>query len=162
VTKLPGNCYSVLSLYDVEQAVGHRIGGKTAFIVGLPDKTIGRLVYVNCRYGLPNAAPGTKVTPRIEINVALYNTPAVAEQRYNATIRDYVANGATSAQVTTADHPASILTGGVGAGYNVPTLVAASGQRTVAVSLNDPTVSPAERTRLLTALGTLALKNTGG
>ena len=160
MTKLPGNCYSMLSLYDVEKAVGHRIAGKTVFIVGLPDKTIGRLTYVNCRYGVASTA--AKSSPPIEINVALYKTPATAQRRYENTIRDYVANGATSTEVTVSGQPAAILTGGIGAAYRVPLLVAAAGQRTVAVSLNDTSVAPADRTRILTALGTLALTNSEG
>ena len=43
MTRFSGDCYSLLSLYDVQQAIGHLIGGKTAFVVGLPEKNIGRL-----------------------------------------------------------------------------------------------------------------------
>jgi hypothetical protein len=162
MTRFSGTCYSLLSLYDVQQAVGHRIPGKTAFVVGLPDKNIGRLGYLNCRYGIPAAAPGASATPQIEIGVTLYDTPAQAQRRVTGTIQDYVANGATSAQVSLAGQPAVILTGGSGTGYTVPLLVAASGQRTVAVSLDDPATSAAQRTRILSALATLALNSTGG
>ena len=162
MTRFAGNCYSLLSLYDVQQAVGHQIAGKTAFVVGVPDKNVGRIAYLNCRYGIPAAAPGVSATPKIEIGVALYDTPAQAQQRLTGTIQDYVANGATSAQVSVAGQPGVILTGGSGTGYTVPLLVAASGQRTVAVSLYDSATPAAQRTRILSALATLALNSTGG
>ena len=158
MTKFSGNCYALLTLYDVQRAAGYTIGGKTAFIVGLPDKSIGRLSYLNCRYGVP-AAP-KRATPQIEITVALYNTPAQAEKRAGGTVSDYVANGATATQVTVGDVPGTILTGGLGAGYNVPLLVTSSGQRTVAVSLNKSGLSAAKRTQILSNLGALALTNT--
>src|SRR6516162_5447211 len=38
MTKFSGNCYALLTLYDVQRAAGYIIRGRTAFIVGLPDK----------------------------------------------------------------------------------------------------------------------------
>ena len=158
MTKFSGNCYALLTLYDVQRTAGYTIGGKTAFIVGIPDKSIGRLSYLNCRYGVPAAPKGA--TPQIEMTVALYSTPAQAERRAAGTVSDYVANGATATQVTVGDVPGTILTGGLGAGYSVPLLVTSSGQRTVAVSLNKSGLSAAKRTEILSNLGALALTNT--
>jgi hypothetical protein len=160
MTKFSGTCYSLLTLYDVQRTAGYPIGGKTAFIVGVPDKTLGRLTYLNCRYGLPATPPGGSATPQIEINVALYGTAADAAKRAASTVSDYVANGATPAQVTIADNPGTILVGGTGAGYSVPLLVASSGQRTVAVSLNKGGLPSTRRTQILSDLGALALTNT--
>ena len=101
-------------------------------------------------------------TPQIEIGVTVYDTPAQAQRRVTGTIQDYVANAAAPAHVTVAGNPAVILTGGSGTGYNLPLLVAASGQRTVAVSLNDPAASAVQRARILSALAILALNTTGG
>jgi hypothetical protein len=98
MTKFSGNCYALLTLYDVQRTAGYTIGGKTAFIVGVPDKSIGRLSYLNCRYGVPAAPKGA--TPQIEMTVALYGTSAQAEKRAAGTVSDYVANGATATQVT--------------------------------------------------------------
>jgi hypothetical protein len=160
MTKFSGTCYSLLTLYDVQRTAGYPIGGKTAFVVGVPDKTLGRLTYLNCRYGLPATPPGGSATPQIEINVALYGTAADAAKRAASTVSDYVANGATPAQVTIADNPGTILVGGTGAGYSVPLLVASSGQRTVAVSLNKGGLPSTRRTQILSDLGALALTNT--
>jgi hypothetical protein len=160
MTKFSGTCYSLLTLYDVQRTAGYPIGGKTAFVVGVPDKTLGRLTYLNCRYGLPATPPGGSATPQIEINVALYGTAADAAKRAASTVSDYVANGATPAQVTIADNPGTILIGGTGAGYSVPLLVASSGQRTVAVSLNKGGLPSTRRTQILSDLGALALTNT--
>jgi hypothetical protein len=160
MTKFSGTCYTLLSLYDVQRVVGRTIGGKTAFIVGIPDKTIGRLTYLNCRYGVPASVPGKSATPQVEISVALYKSPAQAEKRATGTVQDYVANGATPTQLTVAGDQGTILAGGTGTGYTVPLLVAASGQRTVAVSVNQAGLSAARRSEILSNLGALALTNT--
>jgi hypothetical protein len=162
VTKIDGTCESLLSLYDVGQAAGRQLGGTTAFIVGLPDKSIGRLGYLNCRYGIPSGATGAAAVPQVEIGVSLYDTPARAERRASSTAADYVANGAKPTQLTVAGHPGVMLAGGRGTGYTVPLLVAATGQRTVAVSVALAGASTAQQARIASAIASLALTRTGG
>ena len=106
MTKFSGNCYALLTLYDVQRAAGYTIGGKTAFIVGIPDKTAWALELpeLSVRPFRP-LRRGRSATPQIEINVALYSTPAQAQKRAASTVSDYVANGATATQVTIRDVP---------------------------------------------------------
>jgi hypothetical protein len=152
---LPPDCDAALPLPAVITALGRGVPGLTAFVVGQPEADIGRLAYLNCRYGLPADGKGT---PAIEIGVSLYKDNATAAARVPATVADYTAHGATATSTTVAGQQASVLTGGSGTGYTSPTIVVASGQRTVAVSIAEQDNATAD----LVKLATLALQNTGG
>jgi hypothetical protein len=156
MTALVGTCDSLLPLPDVEDAVGQQISGKTAFVVGVPEKAIGRLAYLNCRYGLSGA------TPQLEIGVSLYGSPAQAMRRLSATVDDYRSNGATRTPVTVAGYPGALLVDGTGPNDSLPLLVVAAGQRTVAVSAATALISGADRQRRMSALAALAIQRTAG
>lgn len=160
MTKLPGDCASLLPLGAVDTALGGPVTGQTAFVVGVAEKDIARLGYLNCRYGLPAGAAAAKATPKVEIGVSLYASADDAAKRIPATVDDYIAHGATQHTTSVGETPATILTGASGAGYTHPTLVAASGQRTIAVTVNQKVDAAADKA--LTALAEVALKNTGG
>jgi len=155
--KLSGNCDSLLPQVEVEDIMGVRFKGKTAFVVGVPEKNIGRLGYLNCRYGLTAGAGGT---PDAEIGVSLYNTPDQAQKRLAGTIDDYRGHGATQSAATVAGMDATLLVGGSGAGYDVPLLVVASGQRTVAVSVIDKLLAPSKQGAVMAKVAALALQRT--
>ncbi len=154
MTKLPGTCLDLLPAAAVDNALNKTLAGKTSFVVGTPDKTIGRVGYLNCRYGVRNNA-----MPAVEIGVSLYRTAAKAAARITATADDFGNHGASSAKVQVDGAAATILTGGRGVGYDSPTLVLATGQRTIAVSLGNA-LPLAGRTKNLTALARLALERT--
>lgn len=158
-TKLAGTCESQLPDFLVSQELsGAQLVGTTAFVVGQPDKAIGRVGYLNCRYGVTGA--GATAKTKVEIGVSLYTTEQQATSRIGATVEDYKTHGAASAQVMIDGSTGTRLTGGSGVGYDVPVLVVAEGQRTVAVSV-DPAAANgvAEADVKLTAL---ALKRTAG
>jgi hypothetical protein len=158
LTELPGTCDDLLPLSAVEDALGHSLKGATAFVLGVAEKDIGRVGYLNCRYGLPTGAAATQANPTVEIGVSLYGTSAQAARRIPATVNDYTNHAATATQTTIGDITATVLTNGVGAGYTAPTIVAAAGQRTIAISIAaGATTNPAKD---LAVLATLALKNT--
>jgi hypothetical protein len=160
LTKLKGTCETLLPDYDVVDAIGGTpLSGTNAFVVGQPDPTIGRIAYLNCRYGVTGT--GTTAVPAIEIGVSLYGTPAKAAARITATVDDYAAHGATTSQVTVEGLPATMLTGGAGEGYDVPLLVIAFGQRTIAVSVAGSVATGDKAVTDATALATLALDRTG-
>ena len=153
-TAFPGTCDDLLPLSAVEGALGRPVNGLTSFVVGVPEADIGRIGYLNCRYGLADA----NAAPLLEIGVSLYQTPAQAAARIPATIADYANHNATSAPVQISGATGTLLTGGAGAGYTDPTLVAAAAQRTVAITLAaKATSNPAKD---LTALATLAITAT--
>jgi hypothetical protein len=155
--KLSGTCDSLLPQVDIEQTVGVRFTGKTAFVVGVAEKNIGRLAYLNCRYGL---AAGAGATPDVEIGISLYNTPEQARRRLAGTVDDYRGHGATQSPATVSGMDATLLSGGGGAGYDVPLLVVASGQRTVAVSVVEKLVAPSRRGAVMAKVAALALDRT--
>jgi hypothetical protein len=156
--KLRGTCESLLPVFDVQDALGVDLAGRTSFVVGVAERDIGRLAYLNCRYGLGRASTAV---PKVEIGVSLYNTPAQATKRANGTVADYVDHGAAQTSVTVSGHEGSILVGS-GKGYDVPLLVVASGQRTIAISVPSQVVPTARRTASLSKLAQLALDRTGG
>jgi hypothetical protein len=133
-TDLPGTCDTLLDDGSVFDAAGIKpLTGNDAFVVGKPDPVIHRLAYLNCRYGV--TGHGTSGTPPIEVGVSLYATSTEATDRIAATVDDYTAHGASVSSTQVLGQRASMITGGSGAGYDVPTLVVADGQRTVAVSI---------------------------
>ena len=161
MTELPGTCDTLLDDSSVFGAAGvHTLPGEDVFVVGKADPMIHRLAYLNCRYGV--TGQGAAAVPAIEIGVSLYATSADAAQRIAATVDDYTAHGASTSTTQVLGQQASVLTGGVGAGYDVPTLVVADGQRTVAVSI-DSSVAPASKVAgPAAAIAKLALQRTAG
>lgn len=160
-TRLNGTCETLLPDFAVTQALGRGpISGTDAFVVGTPEPDIGRIGYLNCRYGV--TGKGASATPKIEIGISLYATAAKAAVRIPATVDDYTAHGANATDTTVRGRPAKLITGGVGAGYDVPLLVVASGQRTVAVSISKAVATGAAVRSDATKLAALALRETGG
>lgn len=142
--------------------MGAPVTGATSYVVGKPEPSIHRLAYLNCRYGLSGASNDPKAVPTVEIGLSLYASAADAEQRIGATVDDYTNNGATATPTTVAGHEGQLLTGGVAPDFDVPLLVVASGQRTVAVSVNARLGDEALRSKAITALAELAIRRTGG
>jgi hypothetical protein len=159
-TSLRGTCDSLLPLWQVWQASGLTLAGLTRFVVGVPEPSIGRLAYLNCRYGIPPQHGATPAESLIEIGVSLYRTAALAQARILGTVYDCLYNNATESNRTVAGQRAVQRTGGVGPGYDVPLLVLADGQRTIAVSLATRAGTSATRWRAIVALAELVLTRT--
>ncbi|MEO7259986.1 MAG: hypothetical protein ABI047_01775 [Jatrophihabitantaceae bacterium] len=141
---LGGRCEDLLPIGGVNIALRRTVIGRTAFVLGVAEPDIGRLTYLNCRYGLSAPVKGKPApVPQVEIGVSLYDSAAQAARRVQATIENYRINGA-------GDRPARVgsVQGTMLSGYGLPTLVVAAGPRTVAV-----TVTP----KLLTAGSTAEL-----
>ena len=161
VTALPGTCETLLADNSVFAAAGVKnLSGHDAFVVGTPDPVIHRLAYLNCRYGVTGNGAGGR--PAIEIGVSLYATSVDAAQRITATVDDYSAHGASTSTIRVLDRQATLLTGASGTGYDVPTLVVADGQRTVAVSIDESVVPAAKVAGPAAAVAKLALQRTAG
>jgi hypothetical protein len=159
MTDLPGTCDTLLDDSSVFSAAGvKKLPGEDAFVVGKAEPDIHRLGYLNCRYGV--TGKGAAAQPAIEIGVSLYATSEDAAQRITATVEDYSAHGASTSSTQVAGQQASVLTGGTGAGYDVPTLVVADGQRTVAVSIATSVTSAAKFAHPAAAVAKLALERT--
>jgi hypothetical protein len=151
VRHLPGTCASQLPADDVSHELGQKLHGATTFVVGQPDSSIGRMTYLNCRYGVSRAKG-----PTVEVTVSLYRTGTQAAQRIESTEQDFTYHGADATRTTVAKRPATLLVGAHLLFYG-PTIVLAHGQRTVAVTLRPGTAQPVP---LLEKLGRLALLRT--
>jgi len=152
---LGGRCEDLLSVGTVNIALRRTVVGRTAFILGVAEPDIGRLTYLNCRYGIPAPVKGKPAPqPQVEVGISLYNSPAQANRRIEATIEYYRAHGAS-------DRPARVGAGQgtMLSGYGMPTVVVAAGPRTVAVSVT-PKLLTAGSTAQLAALAKAALDAT--
>jgi len=129
---LGGRCEDLLPVGTVNIALRRTVIGKTAFVLGVAEPDIGRLTYLNCRYGLGAPAKGKPVpAPLVEIGISLYNSPAQAAKRVQGTVDDFLAHGARGRAARVGSSAGTALTG-----YGNPTVVVAAGPRTVAVSVS--------------------------
>jgi hypothetical protein len=134
---LGGRCEELLPVSVVNIALRRVIVGRTSFILGVAEPQIGRLAYLNCRYGLSVPVKGKPApVPQVEIGLSLYSSPAQASRRLQATIENYLAHGAADKGVRVGQVSGTVLTG-----YGLPTLVAATGPRTVAVTVSPKLVA---------------------
>jgi hypothetical protein len=156
-TKLRGTCDTLLPQVEVEDLMGTHFVGKNAYVVGVPEKNIGRLAYINCRYGLGVSGKGA---PSVEVGISLYKSPAQAQKRLDGTVQDYRDHGATPASATVAGGEATMLGGGMAGGYDVPLLVVGADQRTVAVSVAPNLLAAGQRQAAMEKLAALALQRT--
>lgn len=152
---LGGRCEDLLPVGTVNIALRRTVIGRTAFVLGVAEPDIGRLTYLNCRYGLAAPVKGKPApAPQVEIGISLYTSPAQANRRVQATIDYYRAHGAVDRAVRVGSAPGTVLTG-----YGLPTVVAAAGPRTVAVSVT-PKLLAGGGTAQLAALAKAALDAT--
>jgi hypothetical protein len=129
---LGGRCEDLLPTGRVNIALHRVVSGKTAFILGVPEADIGRLTYLNCRYGVPAAAKGKPAgDPLVEVGISLYNSSAQAARRVEGTVDDYRSHGARDSSTKVGQYRATVLSG-----YGSPTLVVAAGVRSIAVTVD--------------------------
>jgi hypothetical protein len=160
MSSLPGTCAAMLPLSLIDARLGRAVKGATAFVVGAAEPTIGRMTYLNCRYGLPSGSAAATATPKLEIGISLYQSSVYAARRIPATVDDYANHGASETDVTVDGVHAAILTMASGDGYAEPTIVAASGQRTIAITLVES--AGGNVVKDLSVLAKLALQRSGG
>lgn len=154
---LGGRCEDLLPVSAVDDALARPVIGQTAFILGIAEPNIGRLTYLNCRYGLAAKVKGKPApVPLVEIGVSLYSSAAQATRRVQGTVEDYRTHGATQQNAAVGPNPAIILLG-----YGAPTILASAGPRTVAITVAAKLITSAP-TSALVALAKLALDATAG
>jgi hypothetical protein len=151
-TRLAATCRNAMPLTTVEKAIRDKLPGTTAYSVGRGDPTIGRLMYINCKYGVSRAKG-----PSIEVSVSLYRSVGAAADRVVGTSQDFTSHGATSSGTKVAGRNATLLLGANMLAYG-PTVVVHAGLRTIAVTLRPGTTNP---TPTLRAVAALAVNRTG-
>ncbi|HEX2903528.1 MAG TPA: hypothetical protein VHO01_08740 [Jatrophihabitans sp.] len=148
---LGGQCDDLLPVSTVDEALGRPVIGSTAFIRGIAEPNIGRLTYLNCKYGIPKAVKGRPApVAQLEIGVSLYKSLAQAQTRVQGTVDDYRSHGAAPQQLPVGEAQATLLTG-----YGLPTLVVADGPRTVAISISPALIRTAAQASLQTLARTV-------
>lgn len=154
---LGGRCDTLLPVSSIDDALGRPVVGKTSDILGVAEPNIGRLTYLNCRYGIGATVKGKPApVPQVEIGISLYKSADQAARRVDGTVQDYRSHGASQQVGAVGPLPATILLG-----YGSPTIVVAAGPRTVAVSL-DAKLAAKAPTAALQALAKLAVDATAG
>jgi hypothetical protein len=151
---LPGSCQSLLPLIDLDEALGVPMVGQTTFIKGVAEPKIKRTGRITCRYGIVKVG-GKSKPAKLEVGVSAYTDDAAATQRVESTVTDLRSSGAAPNDVQVNGVSAKILTVSGGAA----TMVAGTGSRTVVISIAAKVVKPANTVKVLTAIGTIALKN---
>lgn len=155
---IAGECPSVLPISALEQVMGVPVIGKTEFVVGVPEPSIDRISYLNCRYGLGDKVEGAPdPVPQVEVGVSAYGSPASAAARVQGTIEAYRGQGATQSSVPVGGESGTVL---IGSGE--PTLVVASGNKTVAVTVISALLPAGKRDAILAGIAQRALIGAGG
>jgi hypothetical protein len=154
VVALPDSCQGLLPLIDLDEALGVPMIGQTTFIKGVAEPKIKRTGRVTCRYGIVKVGKKSK-PPKLEVGISTYTDEAAATHRVETTVTDLRSSGAAPSDVQVNGVPAKILTVSGGAA----TMVVGTGSRTVVISLAAKVVKPANTVKVLTAIGTIALKN---
>lgn len=141
---LGGRCEDLLPVGTVNIALRRTVVGRTAFVLGVAEPDIGRLTYLNCRYGLATPVKGKPAPePLVEVGISLYHSSAQADRRIQATVEYYRAHGAADRAVRVGAGQGTLLTG-----FGLPTLAVAAGPRTVAVTVSPKLLTPRSTTEL--------------
>ncbi|MDR1999317.1 MAG: hypothetical protein LBQ06_05165 [Frankiaceae bacterium] len=155
---IAGGCGGILPVSAIDQVIGTQLRGSTSFIVGEPDPSIDRISYLNCQYAIPDPVAGQPPpTAQIEVGLSAYGSSASAQARVQGTIEAYREQGSTSTPVAVGQLSGTELLGG-----GDPTLVVASGNKTVAVTVAAALVTDASRDAILSGLAQRALTGLGG
>jgi hypothetical protein len=95
---LPANCTDVLTLDDLDKAIGHAINGQSVYIKGVSEPKIKRTGRVTCRYGVRKVGHNLHVP--IDVGISAYSDAASAADRVGYTIDQQRNGGAVSSDVT--------------------------------------------------------------
>jgi hypothetical protein len=152
VAALPETCDDALPLLDLDRALGTTLVGRTSYIEGEPDPKINRTGRMTCRYGIPVGRAGSH---RLELSVSTYTDEASAADRVEVTVLSARQQGARSAEVRVGGEQGFLLTrGGIR-----PTLVVASGTRTVALTVANGVLTSAQTQPALVRVTEVVLTN---
>lgn len=148
---LPDSCGDVLSLDELDAALGRPLPGQTVFIKGQGEPKIKRTARITCRYGVRKVGHRTAIP--LEVGVSSYEDAGSATSRIEFTVNDQRGQGATATEVSLGDTKATALVSAAGA-----LLVFAKGTATVALSLSKDAGVAADKTQdALTKLGTAVI-----
>jgi hypothetical protein len=99
---LPESCADVLTLDELDTAVGKPLPGQTTYIKGQAEPKIKRTGRVTCRYGV-HKGQHAQAWP-LEVGVSAYSDAQSASDRIRFTVNDQRNNGATATEITLGDN----------------------------------------------------------
>lgn len=145
---LPESCSSLLSLSQLDDAIGVAIPGETTHTIGLAEPAVGRTGRVTCGFGvLPATDTEGATDPVLELSVFTYTDATTAADRIAATVDAQQSQGARTEELTVAGVPTVLV-----AGSQDSTLVARIQARTYSVTLVSGVLDPAATSTALQRL----------
>ena len=131
VYELPEGCSELLTLRQVDSALGTALPGQTTFTVGTAEPEIGRTGRITCGFGVvPATDDAGAADPLMQLSVFTYTDEQAAADRVDATVDAQQARGVRFDEAVVPGASAVLLTGPDGA-----TLIATVGTRTYSLSL---------------------------
>ncbi|NEK96235.1 hypothetical protein GCU67_19000 [Modestobacter muralis] len=139
VYELPEGCSGLLSLRQIDNALGTPLPGETTFTVGTPQPEIGRTGRVTCGFGVLAATEDSAAAdPLMQLSVFTYTDAQAAADRVDATVDAQQAQGVRSDQAAVPGASAVLLSG-----PDETTLIATVDTRTYSLSLVPGVLDPA-------------------
>jgi len=129
--ELPTSCAALLTLSQIDAALGSALPGETTYTVGTAEPGIGRTGRITCGFGVvPATDTAGAGSPLLELSVFTYTDAAAAADRVAATVAAQQSQGVRSEDAVVPGADAVLLTGVDGA-----TLVATVAARTYSLSM---------------------------
>ena len=131
VYELPDGCSGLLSLRQIDQALGTALPGQTTYTIGTAQPEIGRTGRITCGFGVvPATEDAAAADPLMELSVFTYTDAQAAADRVDSTVDAQQAQGVRYDEAVVPGASAVLLTGPEAA-----TLIATVGSRTYSLSL---------------------------
>jgi hypothetical protein len=128
---LPTSCSALLTLSQIDAALGSRLPGETTYTVGTAEPSIARTGRVTCGFGVvPATDTAGAGSPLLELSVFTYTDAGAAAGRVADTVEAQQARGVRSEDASVPGADAVLLTAADGA-----TLIATVEARTYSLSL---------------------------
>ncbi|MFQ1001131.1 hypothetical protein [Modestobacter sp. SSW1-42] len=131
VYTLPDGCSGLLTLRQIDVALGTPLPGQTTFTVGTAQPEIGRTGRITCGFGVvPATEDAAAADPLLQLSVFTYTDEQAAADRVDATVDAQQAQGVRYDQAVVPGASAVLLSG-----PDETTLIATLGSRTYSLSL---------------------------
>lgn len=151
-SQLPAGCNQLLTITDLDAALGVPMPGQISYIRGEPLPQINRTGRINCGYGIVVGLDGELDPPLLEVSAFTYSDEASALDRVDVTVDSSLQAGDIRTEVTVGGLPGVVLTG-----VGDATLIFADRIRTYALTLLPGVVAPEATDAALVSVGEAVL-----
>ena len=141
---LPASCSALLTLGQLDRALGASLPGQTTYVVGEPQPSIGRTGRISCGFGVtPATDTAGQSDPLLELSVFTYTDATASAARLAATVQAQEEQGVRSETVPLPGDAGAGLTGVVLTSATDTTIVTDVGARTYSLTLVAGVLDPA-------------------